>query len=70
MDLFNVFPLPVLCCAYNLQLILVMVTELFFLKGALIDLKMKTKPIRNLKITVTIRINYTFIKPIACLYMK
>ena len=69
-NLFNVFPLPVLICDYNLQLLLVLITELFVPKFGFIDLKMKTKPIRNFKITVTIRIDYTFIKPIVCIYMK
>ena len=57
-------------CAYNLQLLLRLITELFVPKRAFIDLKMKTKPIRDLKITVTIRIDYTFIKPIVYLYTK
>ena len=69
-NLFNVFPLLALFCAYNLQLLLVLITELFVPKLAFNDLKMQTKPIRNLKIIITIRIDYTFIKPIVCLYMK
>ena len=64
------FPFLYYFSDYNLQLLLVLITELFVPKFALIDLKMKTKPIRNLKITVTIRIDYTFIKPIVCLYIK
>ena len=69
-NFFNVFSLPVLLRDYNLQLLLVVITELFVPKFGFIDLKMKTKPIRNLKITVTIRIDYTFIKPIVYLYTK
>ena len=33
-NLFNVFPLAALFYAYNLQLLLVVITELFFLKRA------------------------------------
>jgi len=69
-NLFNVFSLPVLLRDYNLQLLLVLMTELFVPKFGFIDLKIKTKPIRNFKITVTIRINSTFIKAIEYICMK
>ena len=64
-DLFNVFPLPVQFGAYNLQLLLVQITALFVEKFAFIGLKLKTKPIRNLKVTITV-----FIKPKVGIYMK
>ncbi len=69
-NLFNVFSLAILLRDYNLQLLLVVITELFVPKFGFIDLKMKTKPIRNFKIPVTIKINYTFIKAIEDICMK
>ena len=59
------FPFLYYLSDYNLQLLLVLITGLFVPKFAFIDLKMKTKPIRNFKVTLT-----AFIKPIIRIYMK
>ena len=64
-DFFNIFPLPVQLIDYNLQLLFIMMTELFVPIVAFIELKLKTKPIGNLKVTVTV-----FIKPIVGIHMK
>ena len=53
-NLFNVFPLPVLLSDYNLQLLLILITELFVPKRAFIGLIMKIKPINDLKASVIV----------------